>query len=79
MCFGVAHDVEIDEFFEFHGFDGDIFEYIHEEGRDIFAVGHVRDDASDGFLFLIEVIAVKFISEFPDLPRFPFGSVTHLK
>ena len=58
VCFGVAHDIEIDEFFEFHGVGGDIFEYIHEERWYIFSIGHVGDDPSDGFLLVVDIVAV---------------------
>jgi len=75
---GVAHDVEVDKLFEFHGVSGDILEYVHEEGGDIFAVGHVGDDAPDGLLFLVEVIAIQFLFEFPDLSGFPFVPVSHV-
>ena len=78
VCFGIAHDVEVDQFLEFHGVGGDIFEYIHEERGDIFAVGHVGDDSSDGLLFLIEIVAIQFLFELPDFSWFSFVSVTHV-
>ena len=58
MGLGIAHDVEVDKFFKFHGLCGDVFEDIHEEGGDIFTVGHVGDDTSDGLLLIVEVIAI---------------------
>lgn len=58
MCFGIAHDVEIDKFFQFHGLECDIFQNIHEEGGYIFSIGHVGDDTSDGLLFLIQIITI---------------------
>jgi|JI6StandDraft_1071083.scaffolds.fasta_scaffold318414_1 hypothetical protein len=67
---GVAHDVEVDEFFELQGGGGDIFEYVHEERGDVFSVGHVGDDPSDGFLLLIDVHPVQFVLQFSDLAGF---------
>lgn len=58
MGLGVAHDVEVDKFFKLHGVGGDVFEHVHEEGGYVLAVGHVGDDAPDGLLFLVQVVAV---------------------
>ena len=78
MRFGIAHDIQVDEFFEFHGLNGDVFEDIHEEAGDIFPISHIGDDSSDGFLLLIKVIAIKFLFKFSDFPWFSLVTVTHL-
>ena len=58
MGLGVAHDIEVDEFFELEGGSGDVFKDVHEERRYIFSVGHVGDDTSDGFLLVFYLVGV---------------------
>ena len=78
MGLGIAHDIEVDEFLELHGLDGDVLEDIHEEAGDILAVRHVGDDSPDGFLLLIKIIAIEFLFKLSDFPRFPLVTVAHL-
>lgn len=66
VSLGVAHDVEIDEFFELEWRGGDIFEDIHEEGWDIFPVCHVRNDAPNGLLLLVDVYSVQLLFKLSD-------------
>ena len=75
---GVAHDVKVDQFLELHGVSGDVLEDVHEEGGYVLPVGHVGDDAPDGLLLLVEVVAVQFLFQLPDLPGLPLVTVTHV-
>ncbi len=68
MGLRVAHDVEIDEFFELQRGRGDVLEYVHEERGDVLAVGHVGDDPADGFLLLVHVHSVQLLLQLTDLP-----------
>lgn len=76
MHFGVAHDVEVDEFFELEGGSFHVFEDVHEERGDVFAVGHVVDDAPDGFLLDFDVGVVELVLELSDFSGL-FGSGGH--
>jgi hypothetical protein len=78
MYLGVAHDVEIDEFFELEGVGGDVFEYVHEEGGDVLAVGHVGDDAADGFLLVADLVAVQLVLQLPDLAGLLLLRLSHV-
>ena len=75
---GVAHDIEVDKFFELHGVSDDVLEDIHEQGGDILALCHVEDDAPDGLLLLVDV-AAEFLLKLSYLSGFPLVCATHVK
>ena len=70
VSFCIAHNVKIDEFFELKRRGCDIFEYIHKQRWDVFAVGHVGDDTSNGLLFLVDVYTIKLLFEFSNFSGF---------
>ncbi len=50
LCFGVVHEVKVDELLLLEVFCLHVLEYIGEKATDVLAYGHVGDDTLDGIL-----------------------------
>ena len=70
MGFSVAHDVQINKFFELQWAGFHVFDDVHEEHGYVLASGHRVDDSSDGLLFSGGVDIVEFSPQLSDLTSF---------
>lgn len=70
MGFGVAHDVQVNKFFELKRAGFHVFDDIHEEHGYVFTSGHGVNDSSDSLLLSCGIDIVEFGSEFSHLSSF---------
>ena len=60
---GVVHEVEVHELFLLNVFGLHVFEHVGEQGRHVFADGHIRDHPLDRIFPAITVLAIQVGTE----------------